>query len=35
MEQSTRELVEKIYQIHFKFEQIGELVTALNSQDAL
>jgi len=31
MEPATRELVEKIYQVHFKFDQIGDLVIALNS----
>jgi len=31
MEPATRELVEKIYQIDFKFEQIEDLVKALNS----
>jgi len=31
MESAPRELVEKIYQTYFKFEQIGDLVEALNS----
>jgi len=35
IEPATRELVEKNYQIDFKFEQIGDLVKALNSQDVL
>jgi hypothetical protein len=31
MEPDTRELVEKIYQIDFNYEQIRDLVKALNS----
>ena len=31
MEPVTRELVKKIYQTQMKYEQIGELLTALNS----
>jgi len=31
MEAATRESVKKIYQIDFKFEEIGDLVKALNS----
>jgi len=35
MELDTRELVEKIYQIDFNYEQIGDLVKALNSKDVI